>query len=162
MGLPYLADVARFEWALNMAAMMREAAPLPMETLAAVPPEKAAYLALCLQPSVSYFASRWPIDAIWQANQQSDVPEVDLAHGGTFIELRRAGDAAAWRRLERGTFAFRKKLADGLALAAATATAEDPAFDLAPAIDRVFDEGLAVGFCFVDERCANLGSTKIG
>ena len=55
--LPYLADVARFEWGLDMAATMREAAPLPIEALAAVPRENAACLALHLQPSVGYFAS---------------------------------------------------------------------------------------------------------
>ena len=148
MNLPYLADVARFEWALSMAATVREAAPLPAEALAAVPPEKAADLALRLQPSVSYFASGWPIDTIWQANQQTDVPTVDLARGGTRIEIRRAGDAAAWRWLDPGTFAFRTAIADGLALAAAaaTATAEDAGFDLSAALDRVFAEGLAVAF----------------
>src|SRR5437016_77992 len=72
--LPYLADVARFEWALNRAAMVQDAAPLPMEALAAVPPEKAVCLAVRLQPSASYFASRWPIDTILQANQHSEVP----------------------------------------------------------------------------------------
>jgi hypothetical protein len=162
--LPYLADVARFEWALNIAATLREAAPLPIDALAAVPPEKAACLALRLQPSVGYFASSWPVDAIWQANQQTEVPVVDLAHGGTCIEIRRAGDAVDWRRLDSGTFAFRKAIADGLVLAGAatTATVEDPAFDLAAALDRLFGEGLAVGFYFVDQRYANLGSTKIG
>ena len=147
--LPYLADVARFEWALNTAATVREAAPLPIEALAAVPPERAAGLALRLQPSVRYFASGWPIDTIWQANQQSEVPTVDLARGITCIEIRRDRDAVAWRRLDPGTFAFRTAVAEGLVLAAAaaTATVEDPAFDLAAAIDRVFAEGLAVAFC---------------
>jgi hypothetical protein len=143
-GLPYLADVARFEWALNMAAMVREAPPLPTEALAAIPPENAPRLAVRLQPSVSYFASNWPIDVIWHANQQDEVPTVDLPTGGTCIEIRRAGNAVAWRRLDPGTFAFRTAIADGLTLAAATATAKDPAFDLAAALDRVFAEGLAV------------------
>ena len=164
MDLPYLADVARFEWALNIAAMVQDLAPLPIEALAAVPPEKAACLAVRLQPSASYFASRWPVDTIWQANQHSEVPTVDLARGGTCIEIRKAGAAASWRRFDPGTFAFRKSFADGLVLAAAaaTATVEDPAFNLAAALDRVFAEGLAVGFYFVDQGCANLGSTKIG
>jgi hypothetical protein len=160
--LPYLADVARFEWALNIAATVREEAALPIEELAAIPPDKAACLSLCLQPSVRYFASVWPIDTIWQANQQSEVPRVDLARGGTCIEIRRAGETVAWRRLDPGTFAFRNAIAEGLTLAAATATAKDPAFDLAAALDHVFAEGLAVAFYFVDQRCANLCSTKIG
>ena len=163
IALPYLPDVARFEWALKMAATVREATPLPIDTLAAVPPERTACLAVRLQPSASYFTSRWPIDTIWQANQESEVPTVDLTLGGTWIEIRRAGDGVAWRRLDPGILAFRTALADGLLLAAAVNATleEDPLFDLAAALDRIFAEGLAVGFYFVDERCANLGSRKI-
>src|SRR6201997_2862916 len=62
--LPYLADVARFEWAPILAGTVREAAPLPPQALAAVPADKAAYVALRLQPSVRYLGSPWPIDAI--------------------------------------------------------------------------------------------------
>jgi hypothetical protein len=146
--LPYLADVARFEWALNLAATVGEAAPLHAETLAAIPPGKAPYVALRLQPSLSYFASPWPIDTIWQANQADEVPPVDLASGGASLEIRRVGEAVSWRRLDLGTFAFRTALADGLVLAAAmsVATFKDPAFDLTVALRQVFSEGLAVDF----------------
>src|SRR6516225_10324591 len=64
--LPYLADVARFEWALNIAASVREAVPLSPQALAEVPTNEAACVALRLQPSLSYVSSPWPIDAIWQ------------------------------------------------------------------------------------------------
>src|SRR5262245_42280701 len=125
--LPYLADVARFEWALNIAASVREAAPLPLQALAKVPASKAAYLTLHLQPSLSYVVSPWPIDAIWQANQENEVPSVDLASGGAGLEIRRTRDAIAWLRLDPATFAFRRALADGLVLAAAmrSATVQD-------------------------------------
>ena len=148
-GLPYLADVARFEWALNIAATVREATPLQGEALAAVPAEQAAYVALRLQPSLSYFASPWPIDTIWQANKEDEVPPVDLASGGAGLEIRRSGEAVVWRRLDPGAFAFRTALADGLVLAAAmsAATLRDPAFDLTVALRHVFAEGLAVAFC---------------
>ncbi len=146
--LPYLADVARFEWALNIATTVRKATSLQAETLAAIPPGAAAYVAFRLQPSVSYFASPWPIDAIWQANQEDEVPPIDLTSGGASLEIRRAGEAAVWRRLDPGTFAFRTALADGLVLAAAmsAATLRDPAFDLTLALRHVFSEELAVGF----------------
>ena len=146
--LPYLADVARFEWALNIAATVREATPLQAEALAAVPAEKAAYVALRLQPSLTYFASPWPIDTIWQADKEDMVPSVDLASGGTSLEIRRAGEAVVWRRLDPGTFAFRTALADGLVLAAAmaAATLRDPSFDLTTALRHVFAEGLAIAF----------------
>ena len=147
-GLPYLADVARFEWALNIAASVREAAPLPPQALAEVPTNKVAYLTLHLQPSFSYVVSPWPIDAIWQANQENEVPSVDLASGGVRLEIRRTGDAVAWLRLDPATFAFRTALADGLVLAAAmrAATVQDPAFDFAAALQHIFAEGLAVAY----------------
>ena len=62
--LPYLADVARFERALSIAASAQEAARLPTQALAEVPASEAAYVALRLQPSLGYVISPWPIDAI--------------------------------------------------------------------------------------------------
>lgn len=155
--LPYLADVARFEWALHIAATVREAPPLEMDALAAIPAERAGYVGFRLQPSVSYFASPWPIDAIWRANQEGEVPPVDLASGGSLLEIRHAGKTVAWRRLDPGTFAFRMGLADGLVLAAAiaNATQRHPEFDGTVGLHRVFAEGLAVDFSILSEeaRC---------
>jgi hypothetical protein len=152
--LPYLADVARFEWALNIAATVREVTPLSPVALATVPAEQAAYLALRLQPSLTYLTSPWPIDAIWRANQQSEVSTVDLASGGISLEVRRSGAVVAWRRLDPASFAFRTALADGFVLAAAMAgaTLQDPAFDLAAALQHVFAEGLATAYCLSPEQ----------
>ena len=146
--LPYLADVARFEWALHSAATMREVAPLPPHALAAVPAKRAAYTTLRLQPSLSYISSPWPIDAIWQANQEAEVSVVDLTTGGASLQIRRAGDAVAWVRLDPATFAFRKALADGLVLGAAmaAATLQDPGFDPAKAIRHIFADGLVAAY----------------
>jgi putative DNA-binding protein len=152
--LPYLADVARFEWALNIAASVREAAALHPQVLTEVPTNKAAYVALRLQPSLSYVTSPWPIDAIWQANQENEVPVVDLASGGAKLEVRRVGDSVGWLRLAPATFTFRTALADGLVLAAAmaAATLQDPAFDLAAAVQNIFAEGLAVAYCLSSDQ----------
>jgi hypothetical protein len=152
-GLPYLADVARFEWALNIAASVQEAPPLPPQALAEVPTNEAAYVALRLQPSLSYVFSPWPIDAIWLANQESEVPPVDLGSGGTRLEIRRDGDAVVWLPLDPATFVFRQALAEGLVLAEActASTQQDPAFDLAAAVQHIFAEGLAVAYCLASE-----------
>jgi hypothetical protein len=144
--LPYLADVARFEWALNIAATARVASPLKIEVLAGIAPEGASLLKISLQPSVSYFASGWPIDAIWLANQQKEVRPVDLTNGGTTVEIRRADEGFSWQQLASGVFAFRRALAEGFALGTAAATAAvDPAFDLAAALHHLFAQGLVVG-----------------
>src|SRR5271169_5471945 len=101
--LPYLADVARFEWALNIAITVRKATSLQAETLAAIPPGEAAYVAFRLQPSLSYFASPWPIDTIWQANQEDEVPPIDLASGGSTREPSRSE-----RRSPTASFSLRR------------------------------------------------------
>jgi hypothetical protein len=146
--LPYLADVARFEWALNIAVGVQEATPLPLRALAEVPANEAANVVLRLQPSLRYVVSPWPIDAIWQANQENEVPSVDLANGGARFEIRRSGNAVAWLPLDPATFAFRVALAEGLVLAAAmtAAIAQSPTFDIATAVRQIFADGLAVAY----------------
>ena len=146
--LPYLADVARFEWALNIAAGVHEAAPLPLTALAEVPTNEAANVMLRLQPSLRYVVSPWPIDAIWRANQENEVPSVDLASGGARLEIRHSGNAVAWLPLDPATFAFRTALAEGLVLAAAmtAAIAQSPTFDVAAAVRQIFADGLAVAY----------------
>ncbi len=152
--LPYLPDMAHFEWALHNAATIASAKPLQPQALATVPPEQAPYVALRLQPSLSYLRSSWPVDAIWRANKQDDVPPVDLSAGGAELEFRRAGDGAVWHRLDRGSFTFRTALADGHVLAAAmeAGTLADPAFDVTTGLKQVFAEGLAVGFCISSQK----------
>lgn len=152
--VPYLADVARFEWALNSAASVPEAAPLTPRALAEVPSNEAAHVAFRLQPSVSYLLSPWPVDAIWQANQQSEVTPVDLAGGCARLEIRRAGNTVAWLRLDPATFAFRTALADGLVLAAAitAATVQSRTFDPTTAVQQIFADGLAAGYEFRRDR----------
>ena len=81
-------------------------------------------------------------------------PAVALASGGARLEIRRADDGVAWRRLDAAAFAFRTALADGLVLAAAmaSATLQDPAFDVTAAVQHLLAEGLVVAYCLSSER----------
>src|SRR5260370_1422808 len=100
------------------------------------------------------FATPGRIDAIWRGSKEDEVPPIDITSGGTSLEIRRAGEAVSWRRLDPGTFEFRTALADGLVLAAAmaAATLKDPAFDLTAALQHVFNDGLAVAFFVSPEQ----------
>ena len=92
----------------------------------------------------------WPVDAIWQANQQNKVPPVDLALGETRLEIRGTGGGVVWRRLDPASFAFRSALASQpLAAAIAAATAADPGFDPGAALRLLLGEGLAVDIDFL-------------
>lgn len=147
-GLPWLGDVARLEWALNAALHAAEARPLTADALAAVAPAALEQLVLRLEPSVTLLASRWPVDAIWRANQPGATATVDLEAGGVELEIRRVGDDVVFRTLPAATFAFRATLGAGrtLAGAAEAGLAVDPGLDLGGEIRALLEEGvLAAG-----------------
>jgi hypothetical protein len=146
--LPYLADVARLEWALNAALHAPDAAPLDAESLRALEPPALARCVLPLDPSLTLLRSPWPVDAIWRANQPDADPalSVDLDAGAVRLEVRRVGDDVVFRPLPAAAFTFRERLAAGRTLEQAVDAAfgEDPAFDLAGEIRALLDERLVV------------------
>ncbi len=148
--LEYLPDVARFEWALHAAIHAEDVAPLDPAQLRRLPQKALSTLTLRLDPSVTILSSRWPIDRIYRVNQPDAPPGVvvDVAVGGVQLEVRRMGDDAVFRVLDRPTHAFRRALADGHCLegAAAAALALDDSFDLASALRALFAEHLPVGY----------------
>src|SRR5215468_3076483 len=94
---PYLADVARLEWAMNTALHAEEATSIAGAALAAVPPDDVERLVLRIDPAAAWLRSEWPVDRIWAANQPDADPNliVDLTSGGVRLEIRRRDDAVA-------------------------------------------------------------------
>jgi Putative DNA-binding domain len=148
--LQYLPDVARLEWALNAAIHAEDVKPLDPARLLGLPENELPTLRLRLDPSLTLLSSRWPIDRIFRANQPDADPGivVNLAVGGVRLEVRRIGDDAVFRALDRPTYAFRLGLSEGRCLeeAAATALALDDSFDLATAFQALFAEHLPFDF----------------
>jgi hypothetical protein len=149
-GHPYLADVARLEWAMNLSLHAEDAAPIAAGELARVPPRDVGRLTFRLDPSASWLASPWPIDRIWGANQLEAEPEarVDLAAGGVMLEVRRRDDVPTFRPVARAEFLFRSALGTGVSLATAVDTAlqGEPRFDLTAAIRALIEEELLIAF----------------
>jgi putative DNA-binding protein len=144
--LEYLPDVARLEWALNAAIHAEDAEPLNPVCLRRLPLDVLPTLRFRPDPSVTLLSSRWPIDRIFRANQPHADPSivVDLAAGGVHLEVRRIGEDAVLRSLDRATYAFRHALIGGRCLeeAAAAALALDASFDLVTACQTLFAERL--------------------
>src|SRR6185369_10779209 len=95
--------------------------------------------------------SPWPVDRIWRATQDEDGASndpVDLASGGVWLEVRRAGDVATVRSLAAADHALRTALARGGTLedAAAAARGVDPHFDLTAALHSMLDERIFTSF----------------
>jgi len=154
-GNPYLADVARLEWAMNTALHAEEAAPIDPAALRAVPTDDVGRLIFRFEPSAAWLRSRWPVDRVWKANQAEADPDaaVDLAAGGVMLEIRRQDDVVSLRWLDSAEFAFRVALGQGLTLemAADTTLAEDPGFDVATALQALLGEALVTGFGLAPE-----------
>jgi len=69
---PYLADVARVDWAVHT---IEQAADAPAEPagLSLLAQHEPARLRLRLQPALGWVVSRWPVVTIWQAHRSRDV-----------------------------------------------------------------------------------------
>lgn len=132
--LPYLADVARLEWAWHECFHAADAGPLDLHRLAAVPAEEHETLRFRLHPAARLLASPHPLLRIWQVNQPGYDGElaIDWDAGGDALLIRRADEAIMIEALPAGAFRFLSALSCGgtLAAAAAAAVTAEEAFDL--------------------------------
>ncbi len=135
--LPYLADVARLEWARGESYFAAEAPALTPGVLIETSPEALDALKLRLHPATRLVRSPYPIHRIWQVNQPEveDVPAVDMSVAENVVLTRREGRVAL-RLTSAGDAALVAAIAEGEGLgdAAARALAEDAAFDLESAL----------------------------
>jgi hypothetical protein len=147
-GLPYLADVARLEWALNQAQIAPHAPALDPTALAAVVPDVLPRVVFAFAPSVRLLASSYAVDRIWFANQEPVQPGVVQLGGGARLQVYRAVDGAVFESLEPAEYLFRQALLRGQMLgeAAEIAAAADPMFDLALALRRMIQEHVISSF----------------
>ena len=121
---------------MNEAYFAADALPLEPGALASVAPDLIDGLRLSPHPSLRLVASRFPIDAIWEANQEGGDGVVDLRQGGANVAVLRPKLTVVYRPLAAGSFALVAALAGGTTLAEAAAAAEtaDPTFDLQTAL----------------------------
>jgi hypothetical protein len=137
--LPYLADVARLDWALNLAFHAPSGGQLQAADLSAFPGERLPSMSMALAPGAVLISSRYPLARIWETSQPGAASEtVDLNSGGVDLLVLRRPDDAAFVILSAGEAAFIAVLTAGLSLeqAALEALRVDPAFDLASSFGR--------------------------
>ncbi len=90
--LPYLPDVANLEWAWHRAFHAADETRLDTERLAEVPESDKGQIIFKLPRSASLISSEYPINHIWQVNQDDYMGDqtVDLNEGGV--------DLLVWRK----------------------------------------------------------------
>ena len=119
----YLADIARLEWACAEAEMAADGVSFDLLELARVPADDCARLSFALRAPVRLISSRFPIFSIWEAHQRDEVEPVPLSIGPQHVLVTRRRGLQLYR-LDTGTFAFARSLADGDSLADAVSAGE--------------------------------------
>jgi Putative DNA-binding domain len=141
-GLPYLTDVARLDWALNLAFHTPAGGRLAAADLAAIPADRLPSLRLSLAPGTAVISSPYPLDRIWAASQPgAPADPVDLGGGGAHLLVLRRADDSAFVALPAGEAAFVAGLAAGLSLEDAALRAHS-GFDLSAAFARLLGLGV--------------------
>ncbi|MCC2111052.1 MAG: putative DNA-binding domain-containing protein [Hyphomicrobiales bacterium] len=145
--LPYLADVARLEWAWLAAYHAAEAEPVDIAVLAGIPETELSDTAFDLHPSLGLVTSSHPIVSIFAANRRDEtVGPIDLSIGEDALVIRPAAKVVV-RHLPDGGHAFIDALREGKALgeAAEIGIAASFAFDLSANLRGLFEAGAVVG-----------------
>lgn len=118
---PYLADVARIEWARGVAFHAANAAPVDPTKLSAADPER---VRVTLHPSVQVLRLAHPAVTIWARNQP-DAPDLPMRHvPETALILRDASFGVPVRALGAGDAALVEALLAGTGLSDAAGAAQ--------------------------------------
>ncbi len=114
-GLSYLPDVARLEWARQLAWHSPAVAPLGLEVFAAVPPTEQAAVCLDLLPGSTLLPSAYPVARIFEVNQPDYTGDdtVDLSHGSQTLLVIRRDTTVCVERLTPAEAALLTLLAEG-------------------------------------------------
>jgi hypothetical protein len=138
--LPYLSDIARLDWALNVAFHCPAEPRLAVSDLAEIPAEQLPARSVSLAPGAVVIRSAYPIDRIWAAAQPAASDDtVDLGAGRIALLVLRRPDDAGFIALSDGEAGFIEALATGHTLeqAAAAGLVDDAVFDLSSAFARL-------------------------
>jgi len=147
---PFVADLARFEWALLEAFDARDAAPLAPERLKSLPMEQWPGLRLSLTPSLRIVEASAPVQEVWAAVTGGQPPP-KVASQPTVIRVWREElrvfhrviahvELAALRAIEQGT-----NFAAACDAASALVGEQEAPLEMARLLERWLGDQLLVG-----------------
>ena len=150
-GLPWLADVARLEWAWHEAFHAAAPGSFDWSALSAVDPDAQGRLWFMPNPTLRLVQSPYPILHIWEVNQpdRSGDESVDLNEGSDRLVLvRGANHVIAIERVDAATYALLEacRLGRSIGEAVAAALAVDPTAESGAMLRNLIAAGYLVGF----------------
>jgi hypothetical protein len=128
--VPYLAEVARLEWAVNRALHAIDVDALDLSRLFELGPAEQSSVAFVPHPSITLVNARYPVDAIWRAvlDQDDDaMAGIDLQTGPVWLLVERRESGVVVTRCGEPAWKFASALFASHSL--------QDAIDAAPDID---------------------------
>lgn len=144
---PWLADLARLEWARREVFHAADTLSIPAEVLQQLPVEALLHASYRLQPAWRLVASSFPLDRLWLAQQVDATPlDQGLVWQPVTVQVWRVGFSLRQRALADGEAVLRERLAQGQTLLEALqfARTSAPDFDARAAIRALIDDALIV------------------
>lgn len=141
----WLADLARLEWAREVASVAELQPALGAESLSQFAPEQLEQLVFRLQPSLQMGASDYPVVSIWVANQSETAPPVSQFVGSEQYMVLSRDEGVTVTRLEPALFSYVSALAAGAPLGEAMAVADFDEAGLLDALRFTFVEAIVCG-----------------
>ncbi|MFC5519923.1 DNA-binding domain-containing protein [Polaromonas jejuensis] len=124
--LPYLPDLARLEWKVNLVLHAADAEPLEIARLATLGEAALEDLRLVPDPATQLLRCEFPADAVWHAVLGRDddaMAAINLADGPVWLLVQRTGDDVHTVRLSEPEWRVAAALFSGQPLGAALAAA---------------------------------------
>lgn len=143
--LPYIAEVAALEWAIDLSSREGDTAYVDLAMFATYSADVLLQLKLPIHPACFILQFNWPAHAIWQAHQQENWSKpLQITQGDFFACVARADDTVRTMPLSYTEYVFLNHLAQGHPLGAALCTAQEvePNFLPAPLIERAVALGV--------------------
>jgi hypothetical protein len=158
--IPYLEDVAQFEWSASRASLQTPMPPIFADEMQRRVADDPARLCFVPQPGVSHISSAYPIDEIWnfaRADGEGSPPALNEA---VFLEIAPGPQGVIIRRFEEAEFKFRQALCTGVDIgtAAELALEADPLFVLFAAVRAVLDNQILIDCRTGQSQCEEVGS----
>ncbi len=146
---PWLADLARFEWALLDAFDAPDAEPVSADALRALAPEAWADLRLALSPSVRIVRAGAPVDRAWTAAIDGD-PIPEIGSQPTILRVWRDDLRVFHRAIDEVEACALEAVASGASFAQvcealAELAAEEAAARAVAVLQRWFADAIVVG-----------------
>jgi hypothetical protein len=145
--LPFLSDLAQFEWA-RARALRAPALTVDQMVPSGIGHGDILDLSFALHPSLSLIESPWPVDEIWKAGQLADgpCPAITASAQMTRLLVFRSGQTAASIRLARAPMSFMQAIGCGGSLRSAIEVAlrADGEFDVFTILRSLLDRGLVI------------------